>query len=117
MVPARVPRSPPEVLVTTPAVDRPTSVTEVLAVTVVKVAAPAEPEPMVPGEAKVAPFKDEAFKLATLVVEAMTNGAVPVDTVDVIWPEAVTVVVPTPVAPVIAPLLSMTMEAVLRKLV
>ena len=42
------------------------------------------PDPIGPGAAKVAPFKDEALRFATLVVEAMTNGAVPVDTVDVI---------------------------------
>ena len=39
--------------------------------------------PMAPGLAKVAPFKDEAFKFATLVVEATTRGAVPVAKVEV----------------------------------
>lgn len=45
-------------------------------------------DPIGPGEAKVAPLRLEAFKLATLVVLATTKGAVPVETVDVICPEA-----------------------------
>jgi len=88
-VPARVPRSPPAVLVTTPAVVRPESVTEVLPVKVVKVPAAAVPPPIAPGLEKVAPFKEEAFRLATLVVEATTNGAVPVARVEVNCPEIV----------------------------
>lgn len=51
-------------------------------------------EPIGPGDAKVAPFNDEAFKLATFVVEAMTSGAVPVASVEVICPEALIVVIP-----------------------
>lgn len=43
------------------------------------------PPPIVPGLAKVAPFREEAFKLATLVVEETTNGAVPVEIVEVNW--------------------------------
>ena len=39
--------------------------------------------PMAPGAAKVAPFKEDAFKLATLFVDVTTNGAVPDATVDV----------------------------------
>jgi hypothetical protein len=46
---------------------------------------PGVPDPIEPGDAKVAPFKDEAFKFGTLVVEDMTKGAVPVATVEVIW--------------------------------
>ena len=37
--------------------------------------------PIGPGEAKVAPLKDEAFRLATLVVLVTTKGAVPIATV------------------------------------
>ena len=44
--------------------------------------------------AKVAPFKDEAFKFRTLVVEATTNGAVPVTNVEVSWPLIPMVVIP-----------------------
>ena len=43
---------------------------------------PAVVVPMAPGAAKVAPPRDEAFRLATLVVDATINGAVPVATVD-----------------------------------
>ncbi len=50
---------------------------------VVKVPAAAVPEPMAPGAAKVAPLSELAFRLATLVVEAITSGAVPVATVEV----------------------------------
>jgi len=51
-----------------------------------------------PGAAKVAPFKLLAFKLATLVVDATVNGAVPVATVEV-------TVVKRPVDAVVAPML------------
>jgi hypothetical protein len=84
VVPARVLNNPVLELRTTPLVVNPASVMEVLAVKVVKVPAAAVPPPIVPGAAKVAPFKEEAFKLATLVVEATTNGAVPVARVEVI---------------------------------
>jgi len=52
----------------------------------------AEPLPIAPGEANVAPLSDDAFRLATFVVDAITSGAVPVVTVDVICPLAETVV-------------------------
>jgi hypothetical protein len=72
-------------------------------VRVVKAPVPGVPEPMAPGAAKVAPFKEEALRLATLVVEAMVNGAVPVDTVEVMTPEAERVVTPltAPVVPTV----------------
>ena len=70
---------------------------------VVKAPVPGVPEPIGPGAAKVAPFSEEAFRLATLVVEAITSGAVPVVTVEVIWPEAETVV-KAPEAAVVAPI-------------
>jgi hypothetical protein len=74
--------------------------------------------PIAPGLAKVAPFKDEAFKFATLVVEATTKGAVLVATVEVNCPLILAVVIPLKapefiinplivlvvVAPVMAPL-------------
>jgi hypothetical protein len=41
----------------------------------------AVPDPIAPGAANVAPFRLLAFRLATLVVEATVNGAVPVATV------------------------------------
>ena len=77
MVPGKVDKAPPAALVTTPALVSPESVTEV------KVPEPAVPDPMFPGEAKVAPFREEALRLATLVVEATTKGAVPVVAVEV----------------------------------
>jgi hypothetical protein len=77
VVPGRVDRAPPAALVTTPAAARAVSVKEE------KVPEPAEVPPILPGEAKVAPPKEEAFKLATLVVEATTKGAVPVVAVEV----------------------------------
>jgi hypothetical protein len=43
---------------------------------------------MGPGDAKVAPLKDEALRLATLVVLATLSGAVPSATVEVICPLA-----------------------------
>ncbi len=83
----------------------------------VKAPVDAVPLPMAPGAAKVAPFKELAFKFATLVVEATTKGAVPVARVEVSWPLILTVVIPerapelmikplmvsVAVAPVIAP--------------
>src|SRR6185437_9047107 len=54
---------------------------------VVKAPDPGVPEPIAPGDAKVAPFNDEAFKFATLVVELTTSGAVPLDTVETSCPE------------------------------
>jgi hypothetical protein len=62
----------------------------------------AVPLPMAPGAAKVAPFKLEAFKLATFVVDATVKGAVPVASVEVIAPVAETVV-NAPVLAVVAP--------------
>ena len=54
-----------------------------LEVRVVKAPVPGVPEPIGPGAAKVAPERDEAFRLATLVVEVTTRGAVPVEMVEV----------------------------------
>ena len=54
-----------------------------LLVRVLKAPVLAVPLPIGPGAAKVAPLSELAFKLATLVVEATTNGAVPVETVEV----------------------------------
>ena len=54
--------------------------------------------PIAPGAANVAPFKLLAFKLATLVVDATVNGAVPVPMVEV-------TVVKRPVDAVVAPML------------
>ncbi len=44
------------------------------------------PPPMAPGAANVAPLSEEALRLATLVVDATTKGAVPVANVDVSCP-------------------------------
>ena len=52
----------------------------------------AVPDPIAPGFAKVLPLSNDAFKLGTTVVDATVNGAVPVDTVLVITPEAEIVV-------------------------
>ena len=89
--------------VTTPFVLKPRSVREVLAVKVVNVPAAAVPPPIVPGVAKVAPLSEDAFKLATFVVDAITNGAVPVARVDVICPVA-EIVVNFPVEAVSVPI-------------
>jgi hypothetical protein len=72
-------------------------------VNVVKAPVLGVPEPIGPGAAKVAPFRELAFKLATLVVEATTKGAVPVARVEVIWPLAL-MVVKAPVRAVVAPI-------------
>lgn len=85
-------------------------VTFPVAVKSVKVATPGVPPPMVPGAAKVAPFKEEAFRLATLVVEATEKGAVPVARVEVNCPERLRVVMPLK-----APAEVMTKEGELRK--
>jgi hypothetical protein len=69
---------------------------------VVNAPVPAVVEPIAPGEAKVAPFKLEAFRLATFVVEATVKGAVPVVSVEVITPVA-EMVVNAPVLAVVAP--------------
>jgi hypothetical protein len=55
-----------------------------LALNVVNAPLPAVVLPIEPGDANVAPFKLLAFKLATLVVDVIENGAVPVANVDVI---------------------------------
>lgn len=78
---------------------------KVVALRAVKAPEPGVPPPIAPGAAKVAPPKEEAFKFATLVVEATVNGAVPVACVLVITPVALKVVnapaagVPPPMAP------------------
>ncbi len=110
VVPAKVPSTPAAVLVTTPAVVRPESVIEVLAERVVKAPVEAVPDPIGPGAAKVAPFKELAFRLATLVVEATTNGAVPVDKVDVSWPLRLMVVIPDRAPALIIRLLMVLVE-------
>ena len=68
-----------------------------LTVNCVNVADDAAVPPIAPGDAKVAPFKDEAFKFVTLVEDATVNGAVPVATVLV-------TVVNLPVDAVVAPI-------------
>lgn len=89
-------------LIATVAEPLPSVVTPVL-LSVVNAPVLGVPEPIGPGAAKVAPFSELAFKLATFVVEAITNGAVPVETVEVICPEALTVV-NAPVEAVVAPI-------------
>jgi len=80
-------------------VDAPVAVSAVnvpaaVAVSVVNVPDAGVALPIAPGAANVAPFKLDAFKLATLVVEATTNGAVPVARVLVNWPDILNVVNP-----------------------
>jgi len=48
--------------------------------------------PIAPGEAKVAPLKEEALRLAILVVLLTTSGAVPVATVEVNCPVTIKLV-------------------------
>ena len=60
VVPAKVPKTPPEVFVTTPFVERPVSVTDD-PVKEVNVPAAAVPPPIAPGAAKVAPPKVDAL--------------------------------------------------------
>ena len=67
----------------------------VLAVALLKVTIPeaaivvaAVPDPIAPGLANVFPFRLDAFKLATFVVDATVNGAVPVEIVLVKTPDA-----------------------------
>ena len=69
----------------------PVPLTVLLADSVVNAPAPAVPAPIDPGLENVAPFKLLAFKLATLVVLATVNGAVPDATVLVITPLALNV--------------------------
>ena len=59
--------------------------------------------PIAPGLANVAPVRELAFKLGTLVVLAMTRGAVPVATVLVITPLA-PILVNNPVLAVVPPI-------------
>ena len=90
-------------------------------VTEVKLPAAGVVPPIVPGDANVVPFNDDAFKLGTFVVDAITNGAVPVATVLVICPEAEIVVklhpdvklpdVKLPDAPVNAPVAESVVNA------
>lgn len=58
--------------------------------------------PIAPGEEKVAPLKEEALRLATLVVLLTTKGAVPVVTVEVNCPLTLRLV------PVAAPITGVT---------
>jgi hypothetical protein len=70
----------PKVLVS----DAPVPMVELpLDVSVVNAPDPGVVLPIGPGAAKVAPFRELALRLATLVVEATTNGAVPVARVEV----------------------------------
>lgn len=75
--------------------ESPLAVTAPLAERVVKAPEDAVPPPIAPGAAKVAPLSEEAFKFATLVVDATTNGAEPVERVEVIAPLNAPVVVLT----------------------
>ncbi len=59
-----------------------------------KAPVPGVPPPIAPGAAKVAPLSVEALRFATLVVEEMTNGAVPVPRVEVNCPDILIVVIP-----------------------
>lgn len=61
-----------------------------LALMVVNAPVPGVPLPIGPGAANVAPASDDAFKFGTLVVLAITNGAVPVASVEVICELVVT---------------------------
>lgn len=63
-----------------------------LLVRVVNAPLPGVVPPIAPGDAKVAPLKLEAFRLATLVVLATENGAVPVARVETICSPVLTVV-------------------------
>ena len=80
-------------------------VTVLLAVKVVNDPEPGVVLPIEPGAANVAPPNNDAFRLATTVVEATVNGAVPVARVDVMTPLAEIVVnapvlaVPPPMGP------------------
>jgi hypothetical protein len=79
-----------------------------LALSVVNAPVDGVVEPTAPGDAKVEPPNDDAFRLGTFVVDAMTSGAVPVASVDVICPVADIVVAATVlgvVAPIVAPLI------------
>ena len=60
-------------------------------------------EPNAAGDAQSAPSNESTLRLATLVVEAMTKGAVPVANVDVIAPVALKVL-NAPVDAVVAPI-------------
>ena len=55
---------------------------------------PAVVDPILPGVAKVAPPRKEALRLATVVVEATTKGAVPEERVEVNCPLILIVVIP-----------------------
>lgn len=76
-----------------------------VAESVVKAPVDGVPPPTAPGAANVAPLKLEALRFATLVVDAILKGAVPVASVLVICPVALSVVnapelgVPFPIAP------------------
>ena len=66
---------------------------DVLTVSVVDVMATGVPVPIAaPGLAQSPPSIWSAFRLATFVVEAIVSGAVPVETVDVMTPDADSVV-------------------------
>ena len=66
-----------------PLVNNPLNVMFPVAPIVVKLADDAVVPPIAPGEAKVAPLSEEAFKFATFVVLVTENGAVPVAMVEV----------------------------------
>ena len=59
--------------------------------------------PIAPGAANVAPLREDALRFGTLVVEAMTRGAVPVAWVEVICPVA-EIVVNAPVEGAVPPI-------------
>jgi hypothetical protein len=80
--------------------------------TVVNLPVLAVVEPSAPGAANVEPFNELAFKLATLVVDATINGAVPIAIVDVICPFA-DIVVNAPDDAVVAPIVPVKSDALI----
>ena len=70
-------------LVAVPAAEQFVVDVKVVPFSVVKEPAAGVVPPIAPGEANVAPPSDDAFKFATLVVDATVSGAVPVATEDV----------------------------------
>jgi len=80
----------------------PVTIFNLVALRFVKAPVDAVVFPMAPGAAKVAPFKEEALRLAILVVLLTTSGAVPVATVEVNCP------VTTKLVPVAVPITGVT---------
>jgi hypothetical protein len=87
-------------------VEKPVPETVDEADSVVKAPEPALVDPMDPGDAKVAPLSDDAFRFATFVVDVTAKGAVPVAIFEISWVPVIVLpalILPAPIPTEVVP--------------